>query len=154
MRHPRPLAVLLALLLAASCSGDPPEPVRVGAIYPLSGTQGMGGIDEYHGVRIAADLVNAEGGVGLGHVDLVDLHRPAADTALGVDQVGRDPDPVVLVDPAHALGAAQRVDRPDPHRLGRVAGAGGDQQQGEKDDEGAQQAHGLRSPPGGWQQRA
>jgi len=44
MRHLRPLILLLALLLTASCTGDPPEPVRVGAIYPLSGTQGMGGI--------------------------------------------------------------------------------------------------------------
>jgi hypothetical protein len=94
------------------------------------------------------------GGVGLGHVDLLDLHRPAADAALGVDQVGRDPDPVVLVDPAHALGAAQRVDGPDPHRLGLIAGAGGHEQQGEEDDEEARMAHGLRSPPGGWQQRA
>ena len=65
MRHVRPLVVLLVLLLVASCtSSDPPEPVRVGAIYPLSGTQGMGGIDEYHGVRVAAELINAEGGVG------------------------------------------------------------------------------------------
>src|SRR5918993_11738 len=64
MRHLRPLLVLLVLLLVASCTSDPPEPVRVGAIYPLSGTQGMGGIDEYHGVRVAAELVNAEGGVG------------------------------------------------------------------------------------------
>jgi branched-chain amino acid transport system substrate-binding protein len=83
MRHPRPLAVLLALLLAASCSGDPPEPVRVGAIYPLSGTQGMGGIDEYHGVRIAADLVNAEGGVGGRPVEIDQVDVPEADAASG-----------------------------------------------------------------------
>ena len=83
MRHPRPLAVLLALLLVASCSGDPPEPVRVGAVYPLSGTQGMGGIDEYHGVRVAADLVNAEGGVGGRPVEIEQVDVPEADAAPG-----------------------------------------------------------------------
>jgi len=81
------------------------------------------------------------GGVGLGHVDLVDGDRPAADPAVGVDQVGRDPDPVVLVDPAHALAAAQGVDGADPDRLGRVAGAGRRQQQGQEQDEGTQVAH-------------
>ena len=45
MRYLRPVVLLLVLLLVASCTSDPPDPVRVGAIYPLSGTQGMGGID-------------------------------------------------------------------------------------------------------------
>ena len=83
MRHPRLLVVLLALLLVASCTGDQPEPVRVGAIYPLSGTQGMGGIDEYHGVRVAADLVNAEGGVGGRPMEIDQVDVPEADAAPG-----------------------------------------------------------------------
>jgi sulfate adenylyltransferase len=77
MRHLRALALLLVLLLTASCggpAGDPSEPVRVGAIYPLSGTQGMGGIDEYHGVQVAAELINAEGGIG-GRPVVLDLPR-------------------------------------------------------------------------------
>ena len=83
MRYLRPLALLLVLLLAGSCTGDPPEPVRVGAIYPLSGTQGMGGIDEYHGVRVAAELVNAEGGIGGRPLVLDQVDVPEADAAPG-----------------------------------------------------------------------
>src|SRR5215211_4263779 len=81
MRHLRPLILLLALLLTASCTGDPPEPVRVGAIYPLSGTQGMGGIDEYHGVRVAAELVNADGGVDGRPIAIDQVDVPEADAA-------------------------------------------------------------------------
>jgi branched-chain amino acid transport system substrate-binding protein len=86
MRHPRALALLLVLLLMASCggpAGDSSEPVRVGAIYPLSGTQGMGGIDEYHGVRVAAELVNADGGVNGRPVVLDQVDVPEADAAPG-----------------------------------------------------------------------
>ena len=80
MRPLRPLAVLLVLALAA-CTGDPPDPVRVGAIYPLSGAQGMGGIDEYHGVQVAAELINAEGGIGGRPVVLDQVDVPEADAA-------------------------------------------------------------------------
>src|SRR5215208_8008290 len=83
MRHLRPLFLLLVLLLVASCTSDPPDPVRVGAIYPLSGTQGMGGIDEYHGVRVAAELINAEGGIGGRPVVLDQVDVPEADAAPG-----------------------------------------------------------------------
>ena len=83
MRLLRPVVLLLVLLLAASCTSDPPEPVRVGAIYPLSGTQGMGGIDEYHGVRVAAELVNADGGVGGRPIVLDQVDVPEADAAPG-----------------------------------------------------------------------
>ena len=83
MRLLRPLVLLLVLLLVAACTGDPPEPVRVGAIYPLSGTQGMGGIDEYHGVRVAAELVNAEGGIGGRPIVLDQVDVPEAAAAPG-----------------------------------------------------------------------
>ena len=83
MRHLRALLLLLVLLLVASCTSDPPDPVRVGAIYPLSGTQGMGGIDEYHGVRVAAELINAEGGIGGRPVVLDQVDVPEADAAPG-----------------------------------------------------------------------
>jgi branched-chain amino acid transport system substrate-binding protein len=86
MRPLRPPIVLLVLLLTASCTGaggDRPDPVRVGAIYPLSGTQGMGGIDEYHGVQVAADLVNADGGIGGRPVVVDQVDVPEADAAPG-----------------------------------------------------------------------
>jgi branched-chain amino acid transport system substrate-binding protein len=53
---------MAAALLAGSCSTDEPE-ILVGAIYPTGGSQGMGGIDEYRGLLLAADLANEEGGV-------------------------------------------------------------------------------------------
>jgi len=83
MRLLRPLALLVVVVLAAACTGEPPEPVRIGAIYPLSGTQGMGGIDEYHGVRVAADLVNAEGGIDGRPIMLDQVDVPEADAAPG-----------------------------------------------------------------------
>src|SRR5918992_1371198 len=84
MRLLRPLALLIVLLLpAAGCTSDPPDPVRVGAIYPLSGGQGMGGVDEYHGVQVAAELVNAEGGVGGRPVEIDQVDVPEADAAPG-----------------------------------------------------------------------
>src|ERR671931_351581 len=64
----RVLVLLLAVLAAATActssgggSADPP-PIRIGAIYPLSGTQGPGGVEEFLGVQVAAQLVNRDGG--------------------------------------------------------------------------------------------
>jgi branched-chain amino acid transport system substrate-binding protein len=84
MRRVLPLACLLVLLLAGgACTGDPPEPVRVGAVYPLSGTQGMGGVDEYRGVLVAAELVNQDGGVDGRKVAVDRVDVPEADAAPG-----------------------------------------------------------------------
>ena len=88
MKPVRILALVLALAaLATSCSqstggqGGRPEPLRVGALYPLSGTQGQGGVEEYRGVRIAASLANADGAAGGRRVELVPMDVPAADAA-------------------------------------------------------------------------
>ncbi|HLB77845.1 MAG TPA: branched-chain amino acid ABC transporter substrate-binding protein, partial [Candidatus Dormibacteraeota bacterium] len=51
-------AILALSLVLAGCSRGP-DPIRVGAVYPLSGTQSPGGIDELRGVRLAVDMVNA-----------------------------------------------------------------------------------------------
>lgn len=54
--------LLLALtLLCVSCTGAGDDTLRVGALYPLSGSQGRGGIDEHRGVMLAAELANADG---------------------------------------------------------------------------------------------
>jgi branched-chain amino acid transport system substrate-binding protein len=86
----RILAIVLALAMpAASCSrpaggqGGRPAPLRVGALYPLSGTQGRGGIEEYRGVRIAASLANAAGGAAGRPVELLPMDVPEADAAPG-----------------------------------------------------------------------
>ena len=56
------LIVVAVLLVASGCApgrGD----VLVGAIYPTGGGQGPGGIEEWRGVRLAADRINATGGI-------------------------------------------------------------------------------------------
>src|SRR5215211_4622246 len=136
MRHLRALALLLALLLTASCggpAGDSSEPVRVGAIYPLSGTQGMGGIDEYHGVRVAAELVNADGGVNGRPVVLDQVDVPEADAAPGAIRTlaDRGVDLVLgsygstISSPAAAAAAGHGSLFWETGAVGKLAGPGG-----------------------------
>jgi branched-chain amino acid transport system substrate-binding protein len=70
-------ALLMTLALPACHSGQ--APIRIGAIYPLSGSQSLGGVDEFHGVQLAVDLVNDDGGVGGRRVELVPVDTPASD---------------------------------------------------------------------------
>jgi branched-chain amino acid transport system substrate-binding protein len=86
MRRLRALACLLVLPLAAGgCAGagKPPPPVRVGAVYPLSGSQGMGGVEEYRGVMVAAELANHDGGVHGRSIAVERVDVPEADAAPG-----------------------------------------------------------------------
>ncbi len=55
----------------------------VGAVYPLSGSQGQGGIDEYRGALMAADLVNQDGGVNGHTVRIRSIDVATADVAPG-----------------------------------------------------------------------
>lgn len=56
--------IVALLLLAAACApASGSDPLVVGAVYPTAGSQGIGGIEEFRGVRLAAERVNAEGGV-------------------------------------------------------------------------------------------
>jgi branched-chain amino acid transport system substrate-binding protein len=134
MRSRRPLILLLALLLTASCTGgDTPEPVRVGAVYPLSGTQGMGGLDEYHGVEVAAELVNADGGIGGRPVVLDEVDVPEADTAPGAIKAlaDRGVDLVLgsygstISSPAAAAAAGHGSLFWETGAVGKLAGPGG-----------------------------
>jgi branched-chain amino acid transport system substrate-binding protein len=77
------IALVSALGVVASACSASPEPIRVGAVYPISGSQGPGGVDEYRGVGLAAALVNADGGVDGRPVELEALDVPSADAAPG-----------------------------------------------------------------------
>jgi len=64
------LAVLAAVLalLAASCSSSGTgaatgATVTIGGIYPTTGKQGPGGVDEERGAALAVDLANSQGGI-------------------------------------------------------------------------------------------
>ncbi|HYY07363.1 MAG TPA: ABC transporter substrate-binding protein [Actinomycetota bacterium] len=78
------LAALLCLgvLVLSGCSG-PNEPIRIGAVYPLTGSEDEGGVDELRGVQLAAQLVNEDGGVGGRPIRIVPIDVPAADAAPG-----------------------------------------------------------------------
>jgi branched-chain amino acid transport system substrate-binding protein len=81
------LALAVAAATLAGCSNGPP-PIRVGAVYPLDGSQGLGGLDEFRGVQLAADLVNDQGGVDGRPIDLLSVNTPTSDAAPGaVDQL-------------------------------------------------------------------
>ena len=54
----------------------------MGAIYPLSGSQGPGGVDEHRGVLLAAELANADGVAGRS-IEVVSIDVAGADAAPG-----------------------------------------------------------------------
>jgi branched-chain amino acid transport system substrate-binding protein len=77
------IGVIVMALVAIGCSGSGRHPLVIGAIYPLSGTQGPGGVEEYHGVRLAVDMVNRAGGVAGRSVELHSLDVADQDAVPG-----------------------------------------------------------------------
>jgi branched-chain amino acid transport system substrate-binding protein len=66
VKFPNPLLILLSVLLSAcstisGASGG--ATVKVGALFPLTGSQAPLAKQEYAGVQIARDFVNADGGI-------------------------------------------------------------------------------------------
>ncbi|HEY7876270.1 MAG TPA: ABC transporter substrate-binding protein, partial [Actinomycetota bacterium] len=70
---------LAVAFIATGCSTLGDAALKVGAIYPLSGTQGPGGIAEYRGTSLAIDLINDAGGVNGRAIELVPLDVPDSD---------------------------------------------------------------------------
>ena len=98
MLKPVPILVAVLLVAAACTSRDDADALTIGAIYPISGVQGPGGLEEANGARLAVALANERGGVRgrpvrleLLDVDrgdaapraLEQLHRRGADLVLG-----------------------------------------------------------------------
>lgn len=90
MRRAVALATAASLLGLAACESDP-APLRIGAVYPLSGTQGPGGLEEFRGVQVAVELANDDGGVRGRRIELAPVDVPGADAAPGAvaDLAGR-----------------------------------------------------------------
>jgi branched-chain amino acid transport system substrate-binding protein len=65
MRRTLTVAMLLMLIAWTAAEGQR-NPIVIGAVYPTAGPQGRtgAGIDEFHGLLLAAAHVNANGGVG------------------------------------------------------------------------------------------
>jgi len=78
-------AIVFALTVAtvATACSSSPQPIRIGVLYPLTGSQGAGGSDEYRGVRLAMDLVNADGGIRGHQIQLDAIDVPGPDAASG-----------------------------------------------------------------------
>jgi branched-chain amino acid transport system substrate-binding protein len=135
----RVLVLLLAALAAATActssgggSADPP-PIRIGAIYPLSGTQGPGGVEEFLGVQVAAQLVNRDGGVAGRPIVLDQMDVPEADAAPGaiLRLAGRGDRLVIgsygstISSPAAATATAHGSLFWETGAVGKLAGTGG-----------------------------
>lgn len=86
---------VIVLIATAACSGNSAsKTVHIGAIYPVSGKQGEGGIEESRGTQLAVELANRDGGINGTKikVDLVDVEAggdaPAAIETLHRHGVG------------------------------------------------------------------
>ncbi|HLY22889.1 MAG TPA: ABC transporter substrate-binding protein [bacterium] len=82
MRRVAAAALLLALTAGLPAAGRG-RPVVVGAVYPVEGPQAApgAGVDEYHGLLLAADYVNGRGGVGGRPVEVRLASAPSSDSA-------------------------------------------------------------------------
>jgi branched-chain amino acid transport system substrate-binding protein len=84
MRRMRRLAGTVAMLAAlAACTSSTnaaQAPIRLGAFYPLSGVLERLGTEEYRGVEIAVEMINAKGGVAGRRVELDVAKAPDIDT--------------------------------------------------------------------------
>lgn len=65
-----PLALALLSVGLLSCGAGSPPPLRIGAVFPLTGAQAPLGRQELEGVELAAQLANRAGGVQGRRIDL------------------------------------------------------------------------------------
>jgi branched-chain amino acid transport system substrate-binding protein len=107
--------LVLGLLIATGMtvpSGDAAA-IRLGAMYPLTGPESPGGLEEWHGLQLAAELTNAAGGVGGRPIDLVVRDSPSPEAAVEAAQSLTRGERVPLVFGANgstiALPASQTV---------------------------------------------
>ena len=59
----RLLGLLSVLFVLAPACSPAEKPIVIGAVYPTGGSHGPGGLEEYRGAKLAAQLVNEEGGI-------------------------------------------------------------------------------------------
>jgi branched-chain amino acid transport system substrate-binding protein len=94
------IGALLVPLLAGACASvaaSAPTPLRIGAIFPLSGGEAPGSTDEYLGVSLAAQMVNASGGVGGKRISLDSRDvETESQVAAAVSSLRSDGVPVVI----------------------------------------------------------
>jgi branched-chain amino acid transport system substrate-binding protein len=99
--------VLVAVLVAACGHSAQTNLVDVGALYPTTGAQAVGGNEELRGVRLGVEWANAHGGVDGKRIRLLEESTPTAESVSGalrrlVDRGAR----VVLGSHGSAVSAA------------------------------------------------
>ena len=67
-----PLAVMAIACTSDTTTGGSPQPVRIGAIYDLSGAEAHRDAPSLEGARLAVDRINAQGGVLGRRVELLE----------------------------------------------------------------------------------
>jgi len=80
------VAVLALLIPAVACGPGPAETIKIGVVLDLTGDLGPMGLRMLDGARLAADEINAAGGVLGKQVELVE-EDGATDPATGFDRV-------------------------------------------------------------------
>jgi branched-chain amino acid transport system substrate-binding protein len=127
MRTSRLASALAAFgFVAAACRGVAPVPITVGAIYPLSGSQGPGGVDEHRGVLLAADLVNADGGIDGRPLEVRSIDVAGADAApAAVEALQAEGIDIVLGSYGSTISAPASVAAASRHMLFWETGAVG-----------------------------
>ena len=79
------VAALAAAALLVACNGsrNSSQPLVVGAVYPTTGGQGPGGLEEFHGALLAAQVANEHGGVDGRQIQIQAVDAEGADAAPG-----------------------------------------------------------------------
>ena len=118
--------VALALVVTGCTAQAQPAPFTVGAIYPLSGSQGPGGVDEHRGVLLAAELANADGGVDGRPIEVRSIDVGSADAApAAIEQLHGDGVDVVLGSYGSTISAPASLATSARHMLFWETGAVG-----------------------------
>ena len=60
-----------AILTTSITAAFAQEPIRIGALYPLSGSLALLGNENLEGARVAVDMINEKGGIGGRKVEIV-----------------------------------------------------------------------------------
>jgi branched-chain amino acid transport system substrate-binding protein len=77
-------AALVATVVVASGGHAPAAVIRIGAVFPITSNAAALAGPELAGVRIAADLANADGGIAGQRIELVERDLPSRGAADGV----------------------------------------------------------------------
>jgi len=78
------LALVLLFVATVPGCGSGKHPIRIGAVFPISGNAASLAVPELTGVQIAADLINADGGIEGRPIELVVRDLRSRDEADGV----------------------------------------------------------------------